>query len=1083
MSKRPAHERGLRVLLWVVIAFVILTLVAGAVVVWKFRHRGSPDERLYRRGVLLLRSNQTFEAVAAFREAVRVNPENLDAWVALTEALMARKDFDSAFQAMNTAKQKGLDATRALSLHTNVLIAQAYHRVQSAGSTYTEADCKQIIEENLDPALTALDQLAKGQKDKPEQKGGGSIFRTLGDAFRLKADVLARQRFRIEEERQNAVKLRRNQFAETLRIRTMELTSQINTTVLRCRMAYARAIELEPEMVEPRIALASQYLLNNMPNAGRAKEVLGPIVEKHPEHPEALYLLGVAERTAGNTEKALAYLRRIAPTAKNYEQAQIYEADLLVEAERYDEAAPITARLYRQRPRDQRVAYCHGRVLLHQGDVEQATPLLQNIFSSEKMHWPEARLDLAKTLMRTGKRQQGLQAYRDTISDVDALLPRAGIRHMPWLEIKYEACTTLASELHSTIADEAKQHAQMALMLFPGRKEAYELVKTTFLKMDAKAQIDWAIFLHATSMFRLRKFDDAMSVVQADRAHIQDKMRADRFIAACLTGKGAFTEAVRRYEELLRDNPADATVLRMELARLYQYLERNEDAVSVYRRIIEDEPQNVNVIVRLTALLTALQRTSEAKDLLKKAGAAGVRAQALIGALLQVYIRERNLEAAIGLVETQIREQPDEPAWLVVKARLLWAKGDRAAARKSYDTALALDNPPPGSYRRVLLDIAEGEYELARALAEKALTSQPDQRIFQVYSAVAWQSTDPERALATLVEAMKDVRLDARVKRSVRLMWAVTQAGEGRLESAPTDDDEEAEAKRLAVERKDLIRFLKTLNGLEPQKRRKAALAFNVMVLMLSLPAIDDAKAQADLIESLLPDDPFPACEKARLLMAGGSLEEALAEYESVLAKHPDYITAWFSKAATLVAMGNNEAAIAAYKEVCKKDITDEDRARVDLQLSAQYRRAERYDLAISHLKAAAQNPRFASIAYNDLAWVIATEQRQPTEAIPYALQAVAKNPESASIQDTLGWIYLLNNQPSDALPHLEKAAALNPRNPVIRYHLGVAYAKTGKSHQAVNELRQALALGRGLPQHEATDAARLIKALSAERP
>ena len=120
MSKRPAHERGLRVLLWVVIAFVILTLVAGAVVVWKFRHRGSPDERLYRRGVLLLRSNQTFEAVAAFREAVRVNPENLDAWVALTEALMARKDFDSAFQAMNTAKQKGLDATRALSLHTNV---------------------------------------------------------------------------------------------------------------------------------------------------------------------------------------------------------------------------------------------------------------------------------------------------------------------------------------------------------------------------------------------------------------------------------------------------------------------------------------------------------------------------------------------------------------------------------------------------------------------------------------------------------------------------------------------------------------------------------------------------------------------------------------------------------------------------------------------------------------------------------------------------------------------------------------------------------------------------------------------------
>lgn len=1078
MSKTKADQKGLRILLWIVVALVFVTLAAGAVLVWKFRHRAPHDERLYHRGVLLMRSNQTLEAVAAFRKSIQINPKNYSAWVGLAETLALRKDFDSAAEAISSAEKQGLDAKQALSLRTNLLIAQAGHHMKSAGQSYTEADCEKIITENINPALKNFVQLAKQEADEPKTKKPGDTLRRLGDILRFKADILTRQRFKVEENRQNAVKLHRRQQAEELRVTTMELTAQINTAVLRSRMAYAKAVELQPELSEARIALARQYLLGSVPNAAKGKLVLQPILEQHPEHPEALYLLGIAEHTLGNTDKALAHLRKIAPDATNYEFAQIYEADILIEAEHFDEAAPITEKLHARNPRDPRIAYAHARVLLHRGDVEKATPLLQNIFSSEKMLWPEARHELAKTLMRTGNRQQGLQAWRDTVADVDALLPRAGIKRQAWLEIKYTACSTLARELHSTIADEAKQYAQMALMLFPDRKEACELVKKTFLKTDPKADIDWAIFLHATSLFRLRKYDDAMSIIQAERSIIRDKTRADRFLAAGLAGKGAFTEAVKCYEELLKDNPADTTFLRLELARLYRYLGRNDDAVSIYRTVIKDEPQNVNIIVRLAALLASLKRTDEAKTLLKNAAVGGIKAQALIGALLQVYIREKNLDAAIALVDTQIQEQPDETEWLIVKARLLWANGDRAAARKNYDTALNLNEPPVGAYRRVLLDLAEGKYEQARALAEKALKADPELRIFQVYRAIAWQATDPKQTLATLVEAMKDARLHPKIKQSVHLMWAITQAGEGQLEQAPETDEQ-----KLATERKDLTRFLRILNTLEPQTRRQAALAFNIMVLMLSLPALDDAKTQADLIEALLPGEPFPICEKARLLAVSGAPEEALSEYNRVIKNHPDYITAWFNKAQTLVTLDKHDDAIAVLEELLKKDITDDDRTRIALQLSAQYRRAERYDMAIAHLKAAAQNPRFAPIAYNDLAWVIATRQNNPKAALPYALQAVAKSPDTANIQDTIGWIYLLNDQPADAVAHLQKAANLNPRNPVIRYHLGIACAKTGKTQQALSELRQALALGSGLSAQEASDAARLIKTLSPDSP
>jgi len=1079
LDRTSVYGKRLRLMLWVVVGLLLLTLAAGAFVVWKFRQRGPRDVRLYRKGHLLLRSNRTIEATAAFREAVRYNPKNLEAWEALAAVLTRQKEFDKAEEAIRQAGKAGLPETRSVMLRASLLLSEARHRMDSAGRSYSPADCESAIREEVDPAIALLEGLA----DK--ERKSGPVLNGLGEALEYKMRVLLSWRRAVEGAQENARKLQRDEELKKLDIELGRLGRELGATLRHAQATYGKAIDLDPGLVKPRLALARLYLLATVPRGREARDVLLPILEKDPGHAEALYWLAVAERTLGDDEKALAYLREIDPKAPIYEQARVYEADLLVKEGRFAEAGPITEEFYKRDPRNPQAAYLRAKVLLDGGNVEEATPLLQNIFGDEQLHWPEARLLLADTLMRTGKRQQALQAYRDVVTDVKTLFPRGGMLRREWLEILYKAYTSLAEELSSTVTDEGREYARKALRLFPMRADAYELVKKTFLTADPRTRLDWAVFLHAEMLFHLRRFDEAVAVVRADRKLVRDKLRADQLVAECLKEKGAFTEAVKRYEELLRENPDKATPLRLNLARLYRELGRDDEAVKVYRSIIRDEPENVQVIVRLAALLTNMGRAEEAKSLLGGAASGGVRAQALVDSLLYVYLREKKLDAAIELVKEQIKEQPDQANWLVVAARLCWAKGDRAAARSYYDKALKFDDPPPAAYRRVLLDIAEEKYAAARALADQALTEnggakQANWRVFRIYKAVAWQASDPERAIAIFDGTLRDPRLPGRLKKVVRTMRAVVEAGEGRLGVPVAEASLDAGGGGArSLKREDLVRFLKELNKLDASRRRKAALAFNVMMLMMSVPEVREAKLQAAVIESALPDEPFPAVEKARLLMLSGARADALKECDRVLETHPDYITAWLLKADILVSLKKHDEAIAVYEKVREKNISDNERARIDYALGNLYGQAGRYDLATAHYKAAAQDEAFAAIAYNNLAWMLATEQNDPAGALPYAESAVKLAPNVSGFQDTLGWVHYLDDNVLKAIPYLEKAVKLNVRNPRIRYHLGMAYLKTGRRLAALNEFKQALALGRGLPEREASEAARVVQELS----
>ena len=138
-----------------------------------------------------------------------------------------------------------------------------------------------------------------------------------------------------------------------------------------------------------------------------------------------------------------------------------------------------------------------------------------------------------------------------------------------------------------------------------------------------------------------------------------------------------------------------------------------------------------------------------------------------------------------------------------------------------------------------------------------------------------------------------------------------------------------------------------------------------------------------------------------------------------------------------------------------------------------------------AYQKALAIRPENA-VASNDLASVMLQSGGNLDVALALAQTARRGMPESASVADTLGWIYYQKGAYRPAVDLLEEALKLSqqsnsqqsnsPDNPTIHYHLGMAYAKSGQATLARQQLQQMLKLNPN--SSDAADARRQLAEL-----
>jgi tetratricopeptide (TPR) repeat protein len=102
--------------------------------------------------------------------------------------------------------------------------------------------------------------------------------------------------------------------------------------------------------------------------------------------------------------------------------------------------------------------------------------------------------------------------------------------------------------------------------------------------------------------------------------------------------------------------------------------------------------------------------------------------------------------------------------------------------------------------------------------------------------------------------------------------------------------------------------------------------------------------------------------------------------------------------------------------------------------------------------------------ALNNLAYLLALEN--PGEALKYAQQAAEIAPDSAAVEDTLGWVHYRQRNYSSALVYLKAAASKDP-TPQHQFHLAQCYFKTGDKDTGEQLLIKALQKDPNLPGQE----------------
>ncbi|MGP1354020.1 MAG: tetratricopeptide repeat protein [Parasphingopyxis sp.] len=110
---------------------------------------------------------------------------------------------------------------------------------------------------------------------------------------------------------------------------------------------------------------------------------------------------------------------------------------------------------------------------------------------------------------------------------------------------------------------------------------------------------------------------------------------------------------------------------------------------------------------------------------------------------------------------------------------------------------------------------------------------------------------------------------------------------------------------------------------------------------------------------------------------------------------------------------------------------------------------ADRWDESRPALERAVELAPNQPIALNYLGYAL-LERREDLETAEDLIRRASElSPDSASITDSLGWVYYIQGDLERAIPTLERAARGEPAEPTINEHLGDAYWTAGRRRDA----------------------------------
>jgi tetratricopeptide (TPR) repeat protein len=459
-----------------------------------------------------------------------------------------------------------------------------------------------------------------------------------------------------------------------------------------------------------------------------------------------------------------------------------------------------------------------------------------------------------------------------------------------------------------------------------------------------------------------------------------------------------------------------------------------EEAIVEFRRLAEESPNDRTARSRLVAAYIMAQKTSEAERILTEAFEKNPKDTDALLQRAEIYFRSGKYPEAQDDLTKVLEYRPTSFEGRYLLAGVHGARKSFLLQKQELGEALRL-NP---NFLPARIDLAHtllGENPRA-ALDLLSEAPESQQRTMAFVVARNWAHLamgNRDEAREGIGQGLASARAPELVLQDGLLLFTEGKHREARasLQEVLRIRPEELRALRaLAQSYESQQRGSATPVVQEHVKRNPLSASLQHFLGTWLLRAGDRAAAREAFERAKALDAGFVDADMAlvRLDLTAKNVEQARTRLSRVLEAHPDNTDAVLLLA--LVAEADNRPQEA-----------------VDHYLRVVGEQPENY------------------VALNNLAYRFAADERNLDEALKYAQKAKELAPDSASVDDTLGWVYYLKGVYQTALHHFQSASAKNESDPQIRYHLAMTHFKLGEIEEGRRVFDEAARLAPDAPE------------------
>jgi tetratricopeptide (TPR) repeat protein len=457
-----------------------------------------------------------------------------------------------------------------------------------------------------------------------------------------------------------------------------------------------RWYDLDKENNEALFYLARLQLRDD--NLRAARKSYKRLIERADGSPEEGLLTLIGVITEENPESADAIMRWLAKPYRDSAEANYAVAVTALQAGDDEHAKERVEKSIELDPDWMKPRLLYGRILLVQGDTDEAVDYVARLIGDDPQPDPEARMELALIMLAAGRDDDALsqvnQIQYETGSNPDAL------RLMAIINFRQQNLDAAWEDFQDLLA--SGRHTMDAL---------YYLARIA----DFRGETDRAMLLYT-------QVENGQNAVVSQR----------RAAAIRALDNDDAEGAINRLDEFAKRNPNHAIDIVQAKAQLLAALERYPESLEYYDRMRDFRPESEGVMLGRAELLLRMERLDEAVDQYRQAVDMYPESALSLNALgYTLADRTEEYKEAEQLIRKALALDPDSAAIIDSLGWVLYRLGQYEEALVELNRAYEqLDDPEVAAHIVEVL-AALDRHDEAKALLEEAEERRPENELLK----------------------------------------------------------------------------------------------------------------------------------------------------------------------------------------------------------------------------------------------------------------------------------------------------------------------------------------------------------------